>query len=186
MIIVCQSWLWADLGSPGVCVCLCVCLCVLTGVELWILWQSVSTNSLHPDYSRLILSSTLCACWALADRPIASLFIYLRLPLLLQKEIFKTLKRDHNDNYINTEILVQPIIYQNHWNISYIFLFGVPPPGHQTIHNCNLYKCRVNYEIMYWNYRRKRHVSHEKSMLFRRCKKYDPSKPPQGWDTDWL
>ncbi len=30
--IVCQSWLWADLGLPGVC----VCLCVFTGIELWI------------------------------------------------------------------------------------------------------------------------------------------------------
>ena len=33
--IVCQSWLWADLGLPGVC----VCLCVLTGIELWIYWS---------------------------------------------------------------------------------------------------------------------------------------------------
>ncbi len=32
ILIVCQSWLWTDLGLPGVC----VCLCVLTGIELWI------------------------------------------------------------------------------------------------------------------------------------------------------
>ncbi len=26
-IIVCQSWLWADLGLPSVRVCVCVCVC---------------------------------------------------------------------------------------------------------------------------------------------------------------
>ncbi len=28
IIIVCQSWLWADLGLPTMCVCVCVCVCV--------------------------------------------------------------------------------------------------------------------------------------------------------------
>ncbi len=35
-IIVCQSWLWADLGLPSeaVCVAVCVCVCVLCRAEL--------------------------------------------------------------------------------------------------------------------------------------------------------
>ncbi len=28
VVVVCQSWLWADLGLHGVCACVCVCVCV--------------------------------------------------------------------------------------------------------------------------------------------------------------
>ena len=28
LLIVCQSWLWADLGLPSVHVCVCVCVCL--------------------------------------------------------------------------------------------------------------------------------------------------------------
>ena len=37
----------------------------------------VSVSVLSKGISQLILLLTLCACWALADRPTASLFIYL-------------------------------------------------------------------------------------------------------------
>ncbi len=36
MLVVCQSWLWADLGLPSIRVCVAVCVCVLTRKEIWI------------------------------------------------------------------------------------------------------------------------------------------------------
>ncbi len=91
-LIVCQSWLWADLGLPTVRSC---SVSVLTGIELgnwwtdfitdfstghclFIVWPVVyvTVSVLSKGISQLILLLTLCACWALADRPTASLFIY--------------------------------------------------------------------------------------------------------------
>ena len=83
LLIVCQSWLSADLGfgSVSVCVSVCVysgyimCVSVLTGIDIAVVCVSVSV--LSKGISQLILLLTLCACWALADRPTASLFIAL-------------------------------------------------------------------------------------------------------------
>ena len=118
VLIVCQSWLWADLGFPVVCVCVYVWLCVCidrnrtifnpvpimwnrvnltTGQTLlfhglptrilFIVWPQLwerspdiavvcmSVSVLCNSISRVILLLTLCACWALTDRPTSSLFI---------------------------------------------------------------------------------------------------------------
>ncbi len=73
------------LGRPRItdhpCVCVSVCLGVLrahyTPLQRYMGYSGyIMHHCLSTLCSRSILLSTLCACWALADRPTASLFIY--------------------------------------------------------------------------------------------------------------
>ncbi len=78
----CQSWLLADLGFGSVIVCLFLCVSVLTDDIRGrpFLCTVRLRKNVHKNgwpLSRLILLLTLCAWWALADRPTASLFIIL-------------------------------------------------------------------------------------------------------------
>ncbi len=57
------------LGRPRITRRLCVCVWVYSG---YIIIHLLSTLC-----SRSLLLSTLCACWALADRPTASLFNFI-------------------------------------------------------------------------------------------------------------
>ena len=75
-IIVCQSWLSADLGFRSVRV-----------VHLQL---SAPYYQQSKGICQLILLLTLCACWALADRPTASLFIEItEVDALSQSKVFK-------------------------------------------------------------------------------------------------
>ncbi len=69
------------LGRPRIHIRPCVSYVCLSCAKQ----NSGSTVSvLSKDISQLILLLTLCACWALADRPTASLFIFLVNRLYLQ------------------------------------------------------------------------------------------------------
>ncbi len=86
-MIVCESWLWADLGLPTIHVCLsvlclsCVCCVSTTALFLNRFWVFSGIGE-----SKSVLL-TLFACWALADRLTASLFIvfYTLRPFCVQK-----------------------------------------------------------------------------------------------------
>ncbi len=73
MVIVCQSWVLADLRLPSVCVWLYVLLFVCVS------WPELHDHKMsdnrHICFKQIHVISTLCVCWALADWATASLFI---------------------------------------------------------------------------------------------------------------
>ena len=74
----------------------------------------VSVSVLNKGISQLILLLTLCACRAPADRPTASLFIFIFLPTVLQ-----------NVQHVQLLIVLIHECYRGHWKR---LVPNTPPP----------------------------------------------------------